>query len=276
MNTENMKEKEYLDRSTDAVLDSKLMRRSWLRMLWIQASFNYQRMQSSGFLYAMLPALQRIHKDKRDLATSLKLHNEFFNSSPWLVTFMMGVILAMEKGKQSVETIRSFKIAAMGPIGGIGDAMCQLTVLPITASIAASLALDKVVIAPLIFLLMFNIIRFAIYVPLFHFGYKLGLNALGMLKSQSEAFSKGATIIGLMVVGALTASFVRVKLALTIPLSETVLNVQSDVLDKIMPNIIPLLVVIGCYKLIMRGVSPVKVMTIMILGSVALHYLSIL
>ncbi|ENK6701046.1 PTS system mannose/fructose/sorbose family transporter subunit IID [Yersinia enterocolitica] len=267
---------EYQDKDTSAVIDPALMRKSWLRMLWVQASFNYQRMQSSGFLYALIPALTRIHKNKQDLAASLKLHNEFFNTAPWLVSFMMGVIIAMEKSKQSLDTIRSFKIAAMGPLGGIGDAMCQLTILPIVASIAASLALDKVAIAPLIFLLLFNVIRFSIYIPIFNYGYKLGLNAIDMLHKQSQAFSRGATILGLLVVGALTASFVRIKLSLEIPLSDAVLHIQEGVLDKIMPNILPLLVVYGCYKLIMRGVSPVKVMLIMIFVSIGLHYLHIL
>ncbi|MXV31100.1 PTS system mannose/fructose/sorbose family transporter subunit IID [Aeromonas veronii] len=271
-----MNNEEYIDQDTNAVLDQKIMRQSWLRMLWVQASFNYQRMQSSGFLYAMLPALQRIHKNKHDLSLSLKLHNEFFNTAPWLVTFMQGVILAMEKGKQPIETIRSFKVAAMGPLGGIGDAMCQLTILPITASIAAALALDKVYIAPLIFLLLFNLVRFSIYIPLFNYGYKLGLNALGSLKQQSDAFSRGATILGLTVVGALTASFVRVKLGAEIHLGDTVLNIQDGILDKIMPNILPLIVVIVCYKLIMRGLSPVKMMLGMIVGSVLLHYVGIL
>lgn len=267
---------EYLDQDTSTVLDKKVMRQSWLRMLWIQASFNYQRMQSSGFLYAMLPALQKIHKNKQDLAISLKLHNEFFNTSPWLVTFMQGVILAMEKGKQPIETIRSFKVAAMGPLGGIGDAMCQLTILPITASIAAALALDKVVIAPLIFLLMFNMVRFSIYIPLFNYGYKLGLTALSSLKQQSDAFSRGATILGLTVVGALTASFVRVKLGAEIQLGDSVLNLQEGILDKIMPNILPLIIVMSCYRLIMRGWSPVKIMLGMIIGSIGLHYVGIL
>lgn len=267
---------EYLDQDTSTVLDKKVMRQSWLRMLWVQASFNYQRMQSSGFLYAMLPALQKIHKNKQDLAISLKLHNEFFNTSPWLVTFMQGVILAMEKGKQPIETIRSFKVAAMGPLGGIGDAMCQLTILPITASIAAALALDKVVIAPLIFLLMFNMVRFSIYIPLFNYGYKLGLTALSALKQQSDAFSRGATILGLTVVGALTASFVRVKLGAEIQLGDSVLNLQEGILDKIMPNILPLIIVMSCYRLIMRGWSPVKIMLGMIIGSIGLHYVGIL
>ncbi|ENM5912872.1 PTS system mannose/fructose/sorbose family transporter subunit IID [Vibrio mimicus] len=266
----------YTDTSTDAVLDKKIMRLSWLRLLWVQASFNYQRMQSSGFLYAMIPALKRIHTNKRDLAASLKLHNEFFNTSPWLVTFMAGVILAMEKGKQPLENIRSFKVAAMGPIGGIGDAMCQLTILPITASIAASLALDKVAVAPLIFLVLFNIARFSLFVPLFNYGYRLGMSALDTLKEQTAAFSRGATMLGLMVVGALSATFVSVKLDLALNLNEGVLNLQEGVLDKIMPNILPLAVVIGCYKLIMRGFSPVKVMMVMIVGAMVLHYLGIL
>ncbi len=75
--SEKINDDEYCDKTTHVELDKKVMRQSWLRMLWVQASFNYQRMQSSGFLYAMLPALQRIHKNKHDLSVSLKLHNDF-------------------------------------------------------------------------------------------------------------------------------------------------------------------------------------------------------
>lgn len=33
-----MNNEEYLDQDTNAVLDQKIMRQSWLRMLWVQAS----------------------------------------------------------------------------------------------------------------------------------------------------------------------------------------------------------------------------------------------
>lgn len=65
----------------------------------------------------------------------------FFNTHPFLVTFVIGIILAMERSKQDVNSIQSTKIAVGAPLGGIGDAMFWLTLLPICGGIGASLAL---------------------------------------------------------------------------------------------------------------------------------------
>jgi PTS system N-acetylgalactosamine-specific IID component len=99
----------------------------------LQASFNYERMQASGWLYGLLPALKKIHTNKRDLARAMKGHMGFFNTHPFLVTFVIGIILAMERSKQDVNSIQSTKIAVGAPLGGIGDAMFWLTLLPIAA-----------------------------------------------------------------------------------------------------------------------------------------------
>ena len=49
----------------------------------LQASFNYERMQASGWLYGLLPALKKIHTNKRDLARAMKGHMGFFNTHPF-------------------------------------------------------------------------------------------------------------------------------------------------------------------------------------------------
>jgi mannose/fructose/N-acetylgalactosamine-specific phosphotransferase system component IID len=51
-------------------------------------------MQASGWLYGLLPALKKIHTNKRDLARAMKGHMGFFNTHPFLVTFVIGIILA--------------------------------------------------------------------------------------------------------------------------------------------------------------------------------------
>jgi len=61
------------------------------RSLFLQGSFNYERMQSCGWLYGILPGLEKIHADnKDDLAASMSHNMEFFNTHPFLVTFVMG------------------------------------------------------------------------------------------------------------------------------------------------------------------------------------------
>lgn len=48
------------------------------RSLFLQASFNYERMQAAGWLYGLIPGLKKIHKNKDDLSNSMKMHMEFF------------------------------------------------------------------------------------------------------------------------------------------------------------------------------------------------------
>ena len=79
------------------------------RSLLLQASFNYERMQAGGWLYSILPGLKKIHKNKEDLSNSMKLHLEFFNVHPFLVTFVQGLVLAMEENKVEDKTEKTFK-----------------------------------------------------------------------------------------------------------------------------------------------------------------------
>ena len=123
----------YEDQSIGAELTKKDINRVAWRSMLLQASFNYERMQASGWLYGLLPGLKKIHTNKRDLARAMKGHMGFFNTHPFLVTFVIGIILAMERSKQDVNSIQSTKIAVGAPLGGIGDAMFWLTLLPSAA-----------------------------------------------------------------------------------------------------------------------------------------------
>lgn len=75
---ESEKELKYID-TTPA---PKVSRASLVKMIWrstmLQASFNYERMQSAGWLWAMLPGLKEIHKNKEDLASSMTHNMDFF------------------------------------------------------------------------------------------------------------------------------------------------------------------------------------------------------
>lgn len=76
----------YEDRSIAAELTKKDINRVAWRSMLLQASFNYERMQASGWLYGLLPALKKIHTNKRDLARAMKGHMGFFNTHPTIAT----------------------------------------------------------------------------------------------------------------------------------------------------------------------------------------------
>ena len=61
-------------------LDKKTLNKMVWRSCNLQGSFNYERMQAAGWLYSILPGLEKIHTDKDDLALSMKHNLDFFNT----------------------------------------------------------------------------------------------------------------------------------------------------------------------------------------------------
>ena len=138
---ESNKELKYVDTNpAPRVSKSTLTKMIW-RSTMLQASFNYERMQSGGWLWAMLPGLEEIHTNKEDLATSMTHNMDFINTHPFLVTFVMGIVLSMEQLKTDVQTIRTVRISVAAPLGGIGDALFWYTLVPITAGLTANMAI---------------------------------------------------------------------------------------------------------------------------------------
>ena len=154
-------------------LDKKTLNKMVWRSCNLQGSFNYERMQAAGWLYSILPGLEKIHTDKDDLALSMKHNLDFFNTHPFLVTLVMGIVLSMEQQKSDINTIRAVRVAAMGPLGGIGDAIFWFTLVPIAAGICSNMAINGSFAGPILFLLIFNAVQFGVRFFLMSWSYEL-------------------------------------------------------------------------------------------------------
>ncbi|WP_250674576.1 PTS system mannose/fructose/sorbose family transporter subunit IID [Paraclostridium ghonii] len=265
---------EYIDKTEGETLDKKTLNKMAFRSMFLQASFNYERMQAGGWLYSILPGLKKVHKNKDDLSTSMKHNLEFFNCHPFLITFVMGIILSLEQKKSDVQTIRSLRVAAMGPLGGIGDAIFWFTLLPIAAGVGANLSLQGSIAGPIVFLLMFNIVHLGLRFGLMHWSYKAGVEGITKLTKSAKEFTRAATILGMIVVGALIASYVNINIVTEIPIGETTLKVQ-EILDGIMPKILPLGLTFGMYGLVKKNVSPLINILIMVAIGILGAYIGI-
>ncbi|WP_123052908.1 PTS system mannose/fructose/sorbose family transporter subunit IID [Clostridium sp. JN-1] len=266
----------YQDKKVEKVITKKDLNKMAWRSFLLQGSFNYERMQACGWLYSLLPGLKKIHKNKKDLSDSMKDHLEFFNTHPFLVTFIMGIVIAMEENKEDRNTIRGIKVATMGPLGGIGDALFWLTALPICAGIGASLGMQGNIAGPIIFLLLFNSIHFSLRFGLMHYGYNTGTRAIKALKENTRNISHAASIVGITVVGGLIASYVNLKTPLIIHAGKAKVALQADVLDKILLGILPLGYTFLMYYLLKKGFSPVKLIVITVVLGVLGRFLGIL
>ena len=246
------------------------------RSLFLQSSFNYERMQAGGWLYSLMPALKKVHKKKDELSAAMKRHLEFFNTHPFLITPVLGIIAAMEEKKEDPQMIRSIKVALMGPLGGIGDALLWMTLLPITAGIGVSLAKQGNASGPIVFFLLFNAVHLVLRVGGMFYGYYTGVQALKKLKAGAKAISRAASILGVTVIGGLIASYISLSLKLNINVEGNKINVQKEVLDKILPNMLPLAYTLLLYYLIKKGYSPLKLVGITVCIGVIGKYIGLL
>lgn len=73
-----------------------------------QLGWNYERMQGSGYLYMLLPQLRKMYGDGTpELKEMMKLHTQFFNTSPFFHTIIAGFDLAMEEKTVLNQKMRS-------------------------------------------------------------------------------------------------------------------------------------------------------------------------
>lgn len=267
---------EYQDQSMGADLTRSDINKMAFRSMFLQASFNYERMQASGWLFGLLPALKKIHTNDSDLSKAMKGHLGFFNTHPFLVTFVMGIVLAMERSKQNVNSIQSTKIAVGAPMGGIGDAMFWLTLLPICSGIGADLALQGSIMGAIVFLLMFNVVHFGLRFGLAHYAYRMGVAAIPLIKSNTKKVGHAASMVGMTVIGALVATYVKFATTAEITAGDAVVKLQADVIDKLMPAFLPLVYTLTMFVLVKRGWSPLKLICITVIVGIAGRFAGVL
>ena len=255
----------YTNLTPAAALDKKTLNKMVWRSLNLQGSFNYERMQAAGWLYGILPGLLAIHgEDTDDLKLSMSHNLEFFNTHPFLVTFVMGIILSLEQQKADINTIRAVRVAAMGPLGGIGDAIFWFTLVPIAAGICSNMAIAGSIMGPILFLLIFNAVQFAVRFWLMNWSYKLGTSAIELLTANAKEFTRAASMLGVFIVGALTSNYGGTTVNMVIENGESPIVVQS-ILDGVLPKMIPLALTLGLYFLMKKkGWTPVKCIALLL------------
>ncbi|WP_297481516.1 PTS system mannose/fructose/sorbose family transporter subunit IID [uncultured Photobacterium sp.] len=241
----------YEDTTPQKVITKKDLWICAIRGLFMEGNFNFERMQAGGFAYSIIPALKKIHGDnKADLAKALKNHLQFFNASPKLFTFLLGTAIAMEENKEKPSTVNVMKVAGMGPTGGIGDAIDHMTLMPLTLALGASIAMEGSIAGPFVFFFLYQIVHFAVYFGLMFMGYKAGTAAMVNMSDSTEKLAKAANIMGIFVIGALSATFIKVQTTLSLELGGKVVDLQTALFDKVMPNILPLMLVFFMLKMV--------------------------
>lgn len=239
-------------------VDNKTLNKMIWRSCQLQACFNYERMQSAGWLWAMLPGLEKIHTDKEDLAASMTHNMDFINTHPFAVTFVMGMVLSMEQMKMDIQTIRSVRISVAAPLGGIGDALFWMTLIPIVAGMTAGMAISGNLMGPILYFVIAFGVEMALRYGLMYWSYNMGTKAVSMMTANAKEITHAASVLGVFIVGALIANYGGgTRLGMVIENGENPLVIQNF-LDSILPCLIPLLFTLMVYVLLRKGWTPIK------------------
>ena len=106
-------------------------------------------------------------------------------------------------------SINAVKSSLMGPLAGIGDSIFWGVLRVIAAGIAVGLGASGNVLAPIVFLLLFNIPSILVKYYGTFLGYKLGSEYIQKVYASGlmNILTKAASIVGLIMVGGMTAAW---------------------------------------------------------------------
>lgn len=240
--------------------------------------FNYENQQGPAVVYGLQKALRKIYPDDEEYLASLNNHFKYFNTTTWMANILLGASLAMEEkdGIQALDAVQGFKTGMMGPLAGVGDTLVWVLYPTIMGSIAAYMGLEGNPTGAIIWLLM-NVFFLFFRLRLFHIGYNSGLKLVTVLGSKLSIFTEAASIMGLTVVGALIPSVVKINVGLVFKTGEVGLPIQTDVLDKIMPALLPAVLTYAVYTLLSKKkMTVIQIIFTVIALALVLSYFGIL
>ena len=297
------------------VLSEDARKKVWWRHQFLQGSWNYERMQNGGWAYSIIPAIKELYTEKEDQVEALKRHLEFYNTHPYVSSPVMGVTLAMEEeraaGTQIDDAaIQGVKVGMMGPLAGVGDPVFWFTLRPILGALGASLALSGSIVGPLLFFVLWNVIRMVFEWKTQEMGYKAGNEITKDLSGGLLGrITLMASILGMFIIGALVQRWVSINFTVKVAeitqqqgsyidwaalpagaegiqealkqfsaigptaLDPVKVTTLQQNLDSLIPGLVPLLLTLGICKLLKKNVSPIAIIiALFIIGIIARYF----
>lgn len=265
-----------------------LVKAWWRWTTAVEVPVSFDRMQALAFGYSMNGVMRKIYKDKpEELKDAMKRHTSMFNTNCDWGSIIHGITISLEEQRAlgheaeiTPEMIQSLKIGLMGPLAGIGDSVDQGIVATIPLAIFVPMAQQGSVLAAFIPGLIYIAWSYFWSWTLFNKGYTLGKNSVleilhsGAIKKVIDI----ASIVGLFMIGCLSASYVKVSTILEFAsgANGATTTVQS-ILDGILPNMLPFVVVMSMYLYITkRGPKFIRLMVYTMVIAVVLTFFHII
>lgn len=258
--------------------ERKMLRKTFWRSFTLYAAVSPAKQGASGFCYSLMPFINKFYKENdEERKAALTRSMSYFNTTIPCSTFIMGLVASMEKKNSEQESfdansINAVKSSLMGPLAGIGDSIFWGVLRVIAAGVAIGLGMAGNVLAPVLFLLLFNIPAILVKYYGTFLGYKLGSEYIQKMYESGlmNILTKAASIVGLIMVGGMTASMVTFQSVFELKMNgKSILELQP-MLDQIFVGIVPLGLTLLCYYLLKKKNISI---TVLIIGVIILSIL---
>lgn len=267
-------------------VEKKLTKKNLMRIFWRSchqdASWNYERQQNLAAAYTMCDTIDILYKDDEEARSrALRRHLEFMALTPHISTLLYSILAAMEEENANnpnfdETSISAVRASLMGPLAGIGDSLIWGTLRIIAAGIAISFSKNGSILGPILFLLIFNIPAWALRYYCLTKGYELGTDFFKKVQETGimEKVTYVASVVGLMVIGCMSASMVYFELPLKVGSGKFAEPLQGY-LDQVMPCLLPLAIFGILYYFLGKKIKTTTILLIIIILSIVLSFFEI-
>jgi PTS system mannose-specific IID component len=194
------------------------------RTLFLQACWNFQKMQNLGFAYALTPVLRVVYPSRATRAKALKRHLEFFVTHPYCASIILGVVAKLEEQVTSNGTYDStdanrIKVGMMGPLAALGDTLFWATLRPMLALLGSAWVLIAFVVGgewlwlgPVLFFGLYTLFHLNVRIGGLWLGYARGVDVVKDLRQLNpQRVSQQLGLFASMAAGVLAAAFFQLR-----------------------------------------------------------------
>jgi len=181
------------------------------RSFFLQASWSFDRLQSLGFSFALIPVLRRLYPDPAERSARMVEHMEYFNTQPYFASFVLGAAARREEdranGRVPGEDAGDIKKALMAPLGALGDSFFWGSFRPLAGVVAVAALMAGIWWAPLLYLGMYNTVHIGLRAALVFAGYDLSGDAVELMARYNFThLARLCKVLSLSVIGCILSS----------------------------------------------------------------------
>ena len=264
-------------------ISNKTLRKSWMIwFFWHGSSQQGENLLGNAVAHTMTPVIEELYDTKEEKIEAYQRSLTLFNTEQQLGAIAPGIICGTEEAvankEITPETSDAIKVALIGPTSAIGDSIWVATFIPLVITLIMTITNFGgyfTYLGPVIYMVGYPIFTAMVSWKMWRIGYTTGVEGIQKFKDSGrlDQITEAATILGLIIIGALAASYVAISIPVTVipPGGETAAVDVNAMVNKIFPGILPLILTFAVYYLYSKKKrSPLFIMMIILILALAL------